>query len=119
MYPVYHSVHDNFYWLSKFLDPDFRYHLSVAQMWALFALKLADATILPFNLQRGAERIKYYAQKFKKDHQTKYLDVQGIKTGGFSSIKNFYQDHQTKYNLISKTQIWMGFLYLQIKTNFI
>ena len=67
--------------MSKFLDPDFRYHLSVGQMWAMLALRLADSNVIPYNLKRGAEVIKYFADKFKKDHQAAYLDAQGIKSG--------------------------------------
>ncbi|KAH6817148.1 Peptidase M28 family protein [Perilla frutescens var. frutescens] len=64
-YPVYHSIYDDFVWMSKFGDPMFRRHAAVASIWGLVALRLADDVILPFNylsyaheLQKGVEELK-------------------------------------------------------------
>lgn len=48
-YPVYHSMYDDFIWMQKFGDPMFQRHIAMASTWGLFALKLADAEILPFD----------------------------------------------------------------------
>ncbi|XP_023735945.1 probable glutamate carboxypeptidase LAMP1 isoform X1 [Lactuca sativa] len=64
-YPVYHSMYDDFVWMSKFGDPMFRRHVAAASIWGLVALQLADDEILPFNydsyvyeLQTSAEDLE-------------------------------------------------------------
>nr|XP_043628986.1 probable glutamate carboxypeptidase LAMP1 [Erigeron canadensis] len=61
-YPVYHSMYDDFVWMSNFGDPTFRRHQAAASIWGLVVLQLADEEILPFSydsyvqeLQKGAE----------------------------------------------------------------
>lgn len=51
-YPVYHTIHDNFEWLTKFVDPDFRYHTAIAKVLTQMTLSFADSTLLPFNFIR-------------------------------------------------------------------
>jgi N-acetylated-alpha-linked acidic dipeptidase len=48
-YGVYHSAYDSFYWMSKFGDPTFQYHVAAAQVWGTIALRLSDASGLPFD----------------------------------------------------------------------
>ncbi|KAM0974741.1 hypothetical protein ACFX2J_017724 [Malus domestica] len=47
--PVYHSIYDDFIWMQKFGDSMFHRHVTVASVWDLVALWLADAEFLPFN----------------------------------------------------------------------
>ena len=67
-YSAYHSIHDNFHLISTWVDPKFKYHLAVARMWIKMALRLADSTVLPFNLHRYAKQILSYARLFKKSY---------------------------------------------------
>eukprot|EP00954_Amorphochlora_amoebiformis_P002509 197168-Amorphochlora_amoeboformis.AAC.2 len=49
-YGVYHSVYDSFDWMDKQGDPGFKYHQTMAKVWGLLTLRLADASgRLPFN----------------------------------------------------------------------
>ena len=64
-FPVYHSIHDNVDWLKRFVDPDMRYHLIIAKLWARMALYLADVVILPFNLRRYADNLLSKAEEFE------------------------------------------------------
>ncbi|MBD0371266.1 MAG: M28 family metallopeptidase [Pyrinomonadaceae bacterium] len=57
-YGVYHSAYDSFYWMSKFGDPTFAYHVAAAQVWGTIALRLADAPGLPFDYTDYAAQIK-------------------------------------------------------------
>ncbi|KAJ7371543.1 hypothetical protein OS493_024883 [Desmophyllum pertusum] len=50
LYPVYHTVHDTFYWQKTFNDPHFTTHLSMSQIGARILLEAADTRILPYNL---------------------------------------------------------------------
>ena len=47
-YGVYHSVLDDYFWMSRFGDPGFKYHTAMVRVWGLLAYRLADADILPF-----------------------------------------------------------------------
>src|SRR5687768_929178 len=59
-YGVYHSAYDSFYWMDKFGDPGFRYHVAAAQVWGTLALRLADADALPFDYTDYAKQIRDY-----------------------------------------------------------
>ena len=48
-YGVYHSQYDNYYWMSHFGDPGFRYMTAMAEVWGRLALRLANAEIYPFD----------------------------------------------------------------------
>lgn len=50
LYPVYHSVHDTFYWQKTFNDPHFKTHLLLSQITGSTVLEVADVPLLPFNL---------------------------------------------------------------------
>jgi len=63
---VYHSQYDNFYWMSSFGDPHFRYHATMSIIWGIAALRLANADILPFDYAPYAEEISRYIKEIKK-----------------------------------------------------
>ncbi|MGB5658317.1 MAG: M28 family metallopeptidase [Thermoanaerobaculia bacterium] len=48
-YGVYHSQYDNYYWMSHFGDPGFRYMTAMAEVWGRLALRLANAEVYPFD----------------------------------------------------------------------
>lgn len=48
-YGVYHSLYDDFYWMKHFGDPTFSYHVTLARVLGILALRLDDAGILPFD----------------------------------------------------------------------
>ncbi|KAL1311414.1 hypothetical protein AAFC00_001576 [Neodothiora populina] len=73
-YP-YHSCYESFEWMTKYGDPGFQYHKTLAQVWALLILEIADRPIIPYDL-------KYYAQKvndYITTLDTKNLNVQPLK----------------------------------------
>jgi N-acetylated-alpha-linked acidic dipeptidase len=57
-YGVYHSAYDSFYWMSKFGDPTFAYHVAAAQVWGTIAMRLANAGALPFNYTDYAAQMR-------------------------------------------------------------
>jgi N-acetylated-alpha-linked acidic dipeptidase len=59
-YGVYHSAYDSFYWMSKFGDPSFQYHVAAAQLWGTIALRLANARGLPFVYTDYASQMRYF-----------------------------------------------------------
>ena len=46
-YAVYHSVHDNFDWMSNFGDPGFTHHKALGLLWIYTALSLLTSPVLP------------------------------------------------------------------------
>ena len=46
-YGVYHSVYDNFRWMSLYGDPDFLYHQAAARVFGLLAMRVASADVAP------------------------------------------------------------------------
>ena len=58
-YP-YHSCYDNFEIVDSILDPGFKYHTVLGQIWGLLILELADRPILPFDLEAYASAVKTY-----------------------------------------------------------
>jgi N-acetylated-alpha-linked acidic dipeptidase len=64
-YGVYHSLHDDFYWVEHFADPNFEYHAATAKIWGLLALRLANADLLPFDYYEYADEVSEYIGDFK------------------------------------------------------
>lgn len=79
-YPVYHSVHDTFYWMKNFVDRDFEYHKTLTQLWLQIALTLTDQPLLPFNCSQYAHRLTYYAKDIKNKYE-KVLTQHNISIG--------------------------------------
>ncbi|MBI4474992.1 MAG: M28 family peptidase [Acidobacteria bacterium] len=46
-YGVYHSIYDNFFWMSRFADPEFIYHQAAARFYGLLAMRAATAKLAP------------------------------------------------------------------------
>ena len=72
-YGVYHSAYDSFYWMSKFGDPTFAYHVAAAQLWGTVALRLADADALPFDYSDYASEIREFFDESMKTARRRNL----------------------------------------------
>jgi len=70
-YGVYHSQYDNFYWMSHFGDPNFRYMPTLSVIWGIAALRLANADILPFDFASYGEEIAHYIKELMKERKEK------------------------------------------------
>ncbi|XP_078359878.1 glutamate carboxypeptidase 2-like isoform X1 [Oculina patagonica] len=72
--PLYHTVHDNFWWMSHLIDPDFKYHQVTTRIWTQITMTLADAVILPLNVTHYGANMKVFTtkikEKFKDDFNT-------------------------------------------------
>jgi N-acetylated-alpha-linked acidic dipeptidase len=62
-YGVYHSAYDSFSWMTKFGDPTFQYHVAAAQVWGTVALRLADASGLPFDYTDYAAQLREFLKE--------------------------------------------------------
>jgi N-acetylated-alpha-linked acidic dipeptidase len=75
-YGVYHSVYDNFFWMSNFGDPEFIYHQAAARFLGLLAMRVASADIAPL-------RFSNYGSALRDDLNEIRADVvRRARTGG-------------------------------------
>jgi N-acetylated-alpha-linked acidic dipeptidase len=63
---AYHSIYDDFYWYTHFVDTDFSYGRALAQTGGTAILRLADAEVIPFEYKAEAETIGKYVQDLEK-----------------------------------------------------
>ncbi|XP_051901141.1 aminopeptidase NAALADL1 [Pristis pectinata] len=58
IYPAYHTAYDTFDYASRFIDPGFTSHQAVGRTAGNVLLRLADSTVLPFNVSDYAEAVR-------------------------------------------------------------
>ena len=69
---VYHSIYDDYYHFTHFLDTDFAYGRALAQTVGTMVVRLADADLLPFDFRDASETVQTYVQdvqRLLKDRQ--------------------------------------------------
>jgi N-acetylated-alpha-linked acidic dipeptidase len=64
-YGQYHSIYDSFDHFTRFMDPDFAYGVTMARTAGRATLRLADADILPFDLDTLVQTIAEYVDELK------------------------------------------------------
>ena len=62
---IYHSVYDDFYFFTHFLDTDFAYGRTLAQTAGTAIMRLADADILPFQYANLADTVRTYDEELQ------------------------------------------------------
>ena len=87
---VYHSIYDDYYHFTKFLDTDFAYGRALAQTVGSLVIRLVDEDVLPFQFTSLAETVQTYvgelqAQLRQQQSETRELNTQ-IEEGVFTSI---------------------------------
>jgi N-acetylated-alpha-linked acidic dipeptidase len=73
----YHSIYDDFYWYTHFVDKDFAYGRALSQTAGTAIMRLADADLIPMDYSPQAEAIaKYEAEleKLLKDKQDEFKE---------------------------------------------
>lgn len=64
---AYHSNYDNFNYYSKFVDPTFKMGGAVAQLIGVLTLRMANATIIPYDVPRYAQDLRgHFSQAVTK-----------------------------------------------------
>ncbi|HEX6504184.1 MAG TPA: transferrin receptor-like dimerization domain-containing protein [Terriglobales bacterium] len=88
----YHSIYDDFYWYSRFMDPDFAYERALAQTGGTAIMRLADCKVIPFEYADEAETISKYVsdlEKLLKDKQDEISERNlELKEGVFTAISD-------------------------------
>lgn len=87
---AYHSIYDDFYWYTHFMDTDFVYGRALAQTGGTTVMRLADADLLPYEYTGLADTIGRYVSELEKQlkqkqDEAKERDLE-LKEGVFSAI---------------------------------
>jgi len=87
---AYHSIYDDFYWYTHFVDTDFSYGRVLAQTGGTTVLRLADADVIPFEYVGMAETIAKYVTELEKQLKEKQDEIGEhnleLKEGVFSAV---------------------------------
>ena len=78
-YGVYHSAYDDFYWMSHFGDPQFRYHALMAQLWGVLVMRLANADFLPYDFGSYGAHIRGYLDTLAKKTDVSKLALNSLR----------------------------------------
>jgi N-acetylated-alpha-linked acidic dipeptidase len=73
----YHSIYDDFYWYTHFVDTDFVYGRALAQTIGTAMMRLADSDLIPVDYSPQAEAISKYEtelEKLLKDKQDEFTE---------------------------------------------
>ena len=88
----YHSIYDDFYWYTHFIDTDFVYGKALAQTAGSAMMRLADADLIPFDYAPQAEAIAKYEsdlEKLLKDKQDEFTEKNlELKEGVFTATRD-------------------------------
>ena len=64
-YGVYHSLYDDFEWMSRFGDPSFQYHATMSRLWGVLTLRFANADVVPLDYSLYPAEIAVYLRELK------------------------------------------------------
>ena len=64
---VYHSVYDNFRWMSLYGDPDFVYHQAAARLMGLLTMRVASADVAPLRFSNYARALREDLDEIRTD----------------------------------------------------
>jgi N-acetylated-alpha-linked acidic dipeptidase len=62
---IYHSIYDDYYHFTKFLDTDFAYGRALAQTVGTAVIRLADADLMPFQFTHLADTAQTYVRELQ------------------------------------------------------
>ncbi|HKS75532.1 MAG TPA: transferrin receptor-like dimerization domain-containing protein [Terriglobales bacterium] len=86
----YHSIYDDFYWYTHFVDTDFVYGRALAQTGGTAVMRLADAELIPFDYAGQADTLDRYEKELEKLLKEKQDEITErnleLKEGVFSAV---------------------------------
>jgi N-acetylated-alpha-linked acidic dipeptidase len=89
---IYHSIYDDYYYYTKFLDTDFAYGRTLAQVAGSMMIRLADADLLPFEFTNLSDTVQTYVKELEALLKTQQDDARErnkqIDEGIFAAIND-------------------------------
>jgi len=87
---VYHSIYDDYYHFTKFLDTDFAYGRALAQTVGTLVIRLAEPDLLPFQFTQLADTVETYVRELQtllKEQQDTIRETnRQLEEGVFASV---------------------------------
>jgi N-acetylated-alpha-linked acidic dipeptidase len=74
----YHSIYDDFYWYTHFVDTDFAYGRALSQTAGMAIMRLADADLIPVDYSPQADAIAKYESELEqllKEKQDEFKEL--------------------------------------------
>ena len=93
---IYHSAYDSYHWMSKFGDPGFEYHATVARIGAGMLLRIANADILPYDYVEFARTMRRFGAQVDRAVADKHWQVS---TTGLSAAIGRMEDAAVAFNI--------------------
>jgi N-acetylated-alpha-linked acidic dipeptidase len=89
---IYHSIYDDFYFYTRFLDTDFAYGRAMAQTVGTAVIRRADADVVPIEFTSLAETVQKYGHELKELLSRKQDDIRErnrqIADGVFAAMRD-------------------------------
>uniref|UniRef100_A0AAR2LXB8 Peptidase M28 domain-containing protein n=1 Tax=Pygocentrus nattereri TaxID=42514 RepID=A0AAR2LXB8_PYGNA len=101
IYPAYHTAYDTFDYASRFIDPGFTSHQTVARTAGNVLLRLADSFLLPFNCSDYAESLEGYLSAAVKNFE--------------EHLKNFFLRRKCFFHANKNSYITQSLFYRPLK----
>ncbi|MBN2409051.1 MAG: M28 family metallopeptidase [Candidatus Aminicenantes bacterium] len=67
-YGVYHSIYDDYYWMTHFGDPGMKYTAALAKIWAHMVIDLGCLPVLPLDYETTARELRAYISEWAATH---------------------------------------------------
>ncbi|WP_439487370.1 M28 family peptidase [Algoriphagus sp.] len=103
---AYHSNYDNFHYYSKFVDPTFQMGGTVASVIGVLTLRMANATIVPYDVPRYAQDLRLHFDNAVKS--VKELDASFNTFGRVDNALAKLQATTTVYEAAINTALASG-----------
>ncbi len=100
---LYHSNYDSFRFYEKFVDPEFQMGPMVEHMAGLMTLRMANAELIPYNLNRYSQDLKMHFENAEKKIKSYDKNFQGFQATN-SAINSL---DETSIILTSKIQSYL------------
>jgi N-acetylated-alpha-linked acidic dipeptidase len=79
-YGVYHSQYDDHYWMTRFGDPGLRYMTAMVEVWGRMALRLANAAVIPYDLEHYASTVTGFVDALEQQPGVEaHLGLSGVR----------------------------------------
>jgi len=86
----YHSIYDDFYWYTHFVESDFAYGKALAQTGGTAVMRLANAEVIPYDYAALADQVGKYESELEKLLKEKQEEIAErnleLKEGVFTAV---------------------------------
>ncbi|CAI2356612.1 unnamed protein product [Caenorhabditis sp. 36 PRJEB53466] len=94
-YPLYHTIYETPYLIEKILDPQFKMHKAIAEMFIEMALRFTESKILPYDLRELLDDTNYeYLPKIATHFEKAQL---------FGNVTEYLEPGFEQFTLLQKT----------------